>query len=82
MVCLKARNEDSRKINDKRNLIDRSGKVLYYQRAWRALKGFRASPVLIIPAADLRRLSRVAEGTGPMKPQQPGSNAPVLLPAQ
>jgi hypothetical protein len=37
---------------------------------------------LFVFAADQRRLSRVAEGTGPTKPQQPGSNAPVLLPAQ
>jgi hypothetical protein len=33
-------------------------------------------------AAYQRRLSRVAEGSGPMKPQQPGSNALVLIPAQ
>jgi hypothetical protein len=29
-----------------------------------------------------QRLSRVAEGTGPLKPQQPGANAKVLIPAQ
>ena len=29
-----------------------------------------------------QRLSRVAEGTGPMKPQQPGASAKVLIPAQ
>ena len=37
---------------------------------------------VVVLAADQRRLSRVAEGTGPMKPQQPGSNAQVLLPAR
>ena len=29
-----------------------------------------------------QRLSRVAEGTGPLKPQQPGATAKVLIPAQ
>lgn len=29
-----------------------------------------------------QRLSRVAEGTGPLKPQQPGPCAKVLIPAQ
>jgi hypothetical protein len=29
-----------------------------------------------------RRLSRVAEGTGPKKPQQPGAIAKVLTPAR
>jgi hypothetical protein len=29
-----------------------------------------------------QRLSRVAKGTGPLKPQQPDANAKVLIPAQ
>jgi hypothetical protein len=29
-----------------------------------------------------QRLSRVAEGTGPETPQQPGASAKVLIPAQ
>jgi hypothetical protein len=29
-----------------------------------------------------QRLSRVAEGTGPKTPQQPGASAKVLIPAQ
>lgn len=29
-----------------------------------------------------QRLSRVAEGTGPKKPQQPGASAKVLIPAR
>jgi hypothetical protein len=29
-----------------------------------------------------QRLSRVVEGTGPKKPQQPGASAKVLIPAQ
>jgi hypothetical protein len=41
-----------------------------------------ASHEAFVSAADQRRLSRVAEGTGPLKPQQPGSYAQVLLPAQ
>jgi hypothetical protein len=51
----------------------------------RGLEIFRASPALrevARSAANLRHLSRVAEGTGPMKPQQPGSDAQVLLPAR
>ena len=32
--------------------------------------------------AKHQRLSRVAEGTGPTKPQQPGAVAKVLIPAQ
>jgi hypothetical protein len=31
---------------------------------------------------DQQRLSRVAEGTGPRKPQQPGPRTKVLTPAQ
>jgi hypothetical protein len=36
----------------------------------------------ILSLANHQRLSRVAEGTGPMKPQQPGAIAKVLIPAQ
>ena len=42
-----------------------------------------ASPFAIIfSLAYHQRLSRVAEGTGPLKPQQPGPCAKVLIPAQ
>jgi hypothetical protein len=43
-----------------------------------------AIPVLLfcIRCFNQQRLSRVAEGTGPMKPQQPGASAKVLIPAQ
>jgi hypothetical protein len=43
-----------------------------------------AFPILLfcIRCFNKQRLSRVAEGTGPLKPQQPGANAKVLTPAQ
>ena len=43
-----------------------------------------AFPILLfsIRCFNQQRLSRVAEGTGPLKPQQPGANAKVLIPAQ
>jgi hypothetical protein len=43
-----------------------------------------AFPILLfcIRCFNRQRLSRVAEGTGPLKPQQPGANAKVLIPAQ
>jgi hypothetical protein len=43
-----------------------------------------ASLVLIfcVRCFNRQRLSRVAEGTGPLKPQQPGATAKVLIPAQ
>ena len=52
----------------------------------------RCVPILFLTALSIllfwirccnrRRLSRVAEGTGPLKPQQPGATAKVLIPAQ
>ena len=42
-----------------------------------------ASPfAMIFSLAYHQRLSRVAEGTGPLTPQQPGPCAKVLIPAQ
>src|ERR1700691_5486574 len=38
--------------------------------------------LLWIRCCNRQRLSRVAEGTGPLKPQQPGATAKVLIPAQ
>jgi hypothetical protein len=73
----------SRETHDKRNLIDPVSEAFYsltHVRGYREM--FGDSHALLVLAADQRRLSRVAEGTGPMMPQQPGSNAQVLLPAQ
>jgi hypothetical protein len=48
----------------------------------RARMGICRTMLASFEAAEQRGLSRVAEGTGPAKPQQLGSNAPVLLPAK
>jgi hypothetical protein len=44
------------------------------------------TPILVLLCSgccfNRQRLSRVAEGTGPLKPQQPGATAKVLIPAQ
>jgi len=43
-------------------------------------KGLGFAKIFVL--LNKQRLSRVAEGTGPTTPQQPGASAKVLTPAQ
>ena len=62
----------------------RESQIPHYFGAAIQIPRLTAFPILLfcIRCFNRQRLSRVAEGTGPLKPQQPGANAKVLIPAQ